>query len=502
MTSKETDKRSNPPDEEKREYLKTVGGLVAGLAVGGAAAWLGKPAERVEVPGPTVTTPYYGPWEPYETKPETPLEWVHWGYRPDIITENISVFNQQNNENVIEEMIAADYQPMVETKWMAGEAFDCVYGNDYMAFRWRALGYTRSPEGGEVGGVYYEPLPFIEWIKADMFPSVRKAYTGEDGKLAGLTYFVSAVPAMVANDIILEEAGMAGEYPKTWSELYDMCRELKKKAPSGMIKPYVPRFFNAYWGSPWDITAEVSNIAKDPDLTKTMWDKDFGCIFDAAPGDPVYETIKNWRSLVKDDLIEGAVLTASSTTPGEEAFYTGKYAFIGSHGIYGYWSIMDPAKCQAAGRCTLIPPTSKQNWGVIDTGLYCWPVNVTDEERAKRLIQWLGWKTNEGKIYTAKKWAIEEFLHSAYPAVYEDEEVKAAWATRLGDKLDHTIKASSGYLAGMGIPWIRRSPLYGEWMDTAADYMAKALTGETSVEECVTSMRDLSDELWQKFHGG
>ena len=45
----------DPPEEERRNYLKTVGALVAGFAVGGAAAWLGKPAERVEVPGPTVT---------------------------------------------------------------------------------------------------------------------------------------------------------------------------------------------------------------------------------------------------------------------------------------------------------------------------------------------------------------------------------------------------------------------------------------------------------------
>jgi len=47
----------DPPEEERRNYLKTVGALVAGLAVGGAAGWLSKPAERVEVPGATVTAP-------------------------------------------------------------------------------------------------------------------------------------------------------------------------------------------------------------------------------------------------------------------------------------------------------------------------------------------------------------------------------------------------------------------------------------------------------------
>ena len=53
MKKKET--RREPVDPEKREYLKTVGGLVVGLAIGGVAAWLAKPP--VEVPGATVTAP-------------------------------------------------------------------------------------------------------------------------------------------------------------------------------------------------------------------------------------------------------------------------------------------------------------------------------------------------------------------------------------------------------------------------------------------------------------
>lgn len=60
-------KRLDPPEEERRRYLKTVGALVAGLAVGGAAVWFGKPAERVEVPGPTVTRTVTAPITPTPT---------------------------------------------------------------------------------------------------------------------------------------------------------------------------------------------------------------------------------------------------------------------------------------------------------------------------------------------------------------------------------------------------------------------------------------------------
>jgi len=48
-------KRLDPPEEERRKYLRTVGGLVVGLAVGGVVGWLSKPAEVVEALGPTVT---------------------------------------------------------------------------------------------------------------------------------------------------------------------------------------------------------------------------------------------------------------------------------------------------------------------------------------------------------------------------------------------------------------------------------------------------------------
>ncbi|MEM2937302.1 MAG: sugar ABC transporter substrate-binding protein [Candidatus Bathyarchaeia archaeon] len=56
----EESKPADPDPEEKarREYLKTVGALIAGLAVGGAAAWFGKPRETVEK---TVTTTVTGP---------------------------------------------------------------------------------------------------------------------------------------------------------------------------------------------------------------------------------------------------------------------------------------------------------------------------------------------------------------------------------------------------------------------------------------------------------
>lgn len=509
----------------RRKALSTAGkvaiGVVAAGIVAGAAGYLAgtsaAPPRTVTVPGPErtvtvertvektvtvtgptiVTTPpttptiTWPPWKPEPVKPAVPLKWVHWGYRPDIITENIGIFMEQNNENLEQEQITSpDYQGMVETKFLAGEKFDMVYGNAFMAFRWVELGFTNSAE----------ELPYIEWVKADMFESVKRAYSDKQGRLAGLTYFVSATPALIANDELLEKAGMAGELPKSHAELYDMLRKIKQRAPEGMIKPFVPHWFNAFWGTVWSLLAEVAGRAHDPDLTKSMFGKDFAPTFDAAPGDTVYETVSDWRKLVDEDLVERAVISASSDTVGTEAFWTGSYAFGRLNGLYGYWNTMDPAKSRIAGKATLVPVV-EEALGVIDTGLYCWPKNNHDFDRSARLILWFGYKDNNGKHTSAYKWAKEEFLHTAYPAVLRDPDVQKAWEARLGPKTKETAERSEKWLETMAAPWVWRSPLYGEWMVKAPDYMAKCLAQEISPRDAVSEMRKLADELWKKYHG-
>jgi len=60
-------------EEERRKYLRTVGALVAGLAIGGAAAWLSKPVERVvEKVTETVTKTVTATPTPITPTPITP----------------------------------------------------------------------------------------------------------------------------------------------------------------------------------------------------------------------------------------------------------------------------------------------------------------------------------------------------------------------------------------------------------------------------------------------
>jgi len=81
----------------RREYLKTLGALVGGLAVGGAAGWLSKPA--VEVPGAAVTKTVTetlaatATVTPPPEKPKWRMVWawgVSWftGYIPSMIGAN------------------------------------------------------------------------------------------------------------------------------------------------------------------------------------------------------------------------------------------------------------------------------------------------------------------------------------------------------------------------------------------------------------------------------
>jgi len=151
--------------EERRDYLKTVGALVAGLAVGGAAAWLGKPAERVEVPGPTVPGPTVTKTAPGPTvtvtAPPTPkkikLAGMGVGPRDDLAWVQVAWEGMQKAKEQYGAEIA--FSEMVSPP-----EYEKVF-RDYAA-----LGYDVI---AGFGFMFAEPA----WAVADEYPEITFVYT-------------------------------------------------------------------------------------------------------------------------------------------------------------------------------------------------------------------------------------------------------------------------------------------------------------------------------------
>ncbi|MCD6341781.1 MAG: extracellular solute-binding protein, partial [Thaumarchaeota archaeon] len=194
----------------------------------------------------TITQTITAPAKTTVTGP--PLQFVHWHYRDDIVHSYVQKFEEYYGEKVEEILLANEnYGPLIEAKFQAGDKIDMCYGNFFMVTRFIAMGWCRD----------VETLPQIIQIKAEMYPSIVEAYSTADGKLAGLPYFWSARSVPVVNDVILEKAGMAGERPATWDELWDMSRQIK--AAGAAEYPVMPHWFNAFYGIQWDFEAELGN---------------------------------------------------------------------------------------------------------------------------------------------------------------------------------------------------------------------------------------------------
>ena len=240
-------KRLDPPEEERRKYLKTVGTLVVGLAVGGAAGWLSKPAERVEVPGVTVTAP--GATETVTktvTAPITPtptptpgfvcdIDWrrfegetisVAMEYEPmlDEVAKVIHEFTDLTGINVkYDRASMAEHDEKVFTDLVtAGGVYDVAHIPYFMLPKYIKGGLIEP-----INQFLDDPtLTDKEWFDYDDFPSGLQAAATYNGDIYGiLIWDYCDHKIYIYRKDLFDEAGIT-EPPKTYDELYEIAGEL------------------------------------------------------------------------------------------------------------------------------------------------------------------------------------------------------------------------------------------------------------------------------------
>jgi ABC-type glycerol-3-phosphate transport system substrate-binding protein len=472
----------------RRKFIYAGAGVVVVAAAAGAAYYLSLPsaAPQVTTTVASASTAATSTAASASAATQTPLTFVHWHYRDDVVAGYVKQFESEMNETVVEETLDnANYNPLIETKFQAGEVIDMNYANAFEAFRLVKLGRTQDVES----------FPEISQIKSEMYPSVVEAYSTADGKLAGLPYFWSARSCPVVDDDVLTKAGMAGQRPGTWDELWDMAAKIKK---TGVVQyPVLPHWFTANYGIVWDFLAEMSNVYDDPDLTKTLFAKDFSPIFDVNT--EVADLLTKWASVTKAGLVDPTIFSMGGDDPMVTASLTGNYAFVPT-AIYYFKSMNDPTASRIpVGSANLVPVT-KQAWGVIDTGIYCWPKVNHDPDRSQKLMKFFGWKDpTSGKRLTATAWAKSDALSSGYTDTLQDPDVIAAFKSWLGDRTDATLKTINDIAVGMGRPRIWKSALYTPWADLAFPILSSVASGVVDVKTGVTKLRSAADTLYKQY---
>ena len=220
-------------DISRRQFVSRAGivGLSAPLLAASGGRLLAASAQGLTVPA----SPY-----------GSPLQMRIWGAYPDFVQENVKSFQTAYNQPVSMNVIGGDYPSIVQNLLQQKQPLDMMYSLTHVLAAWRQSGWIAD----------YDRF----WARADaereMLPSVRDAAT-IDGHLMGLPYFAFVHGMMLGNTDVLKKAGVYGEWPKTYTELYAQVRKIKQKGASE--HPYLPFWITSFAGIPWGFVQEALN---------------------------------------------------------------------------------------------------------------------------------------------------------------------------------------------------------------------------------------------------
>ena len=332
---------------------------------------------------------------PAQAKPATPLHFVGWQYHPDIVAENVATFSSLYDENVEYQLVAGEYQALLETMLIAGKDFDMLYSEEATLARWVAGGWARDVES----------MPDVAEIKASMVPVGVRNLSLPDGKLGGLPYYAGHI-AFVVNDAHLSQAKL--DPPTTWEEMLDQSRKLKRDKIAEF--PYVSAWQHNWASLSWSIFA--------------IWYSDGARVFDdknAPVFDDKFKTVLELhRTLYKEGLVQPDIFTLPQE--GVPSFATGQHSFMALHD-YDQKVLNDPKLSQCAGKVktALMPGTTHSTFSWVS--LYLMGGKPVNAERVWNLMRFFGGKAKDGQYHVIKRWALEFGLGTPYKEMLDDPEI-------------------------------------------------------------------------------
>lgn len=471
---------------DRRTFFKRA--ATAGATTPVIANYLANPAAANHVPAShnrfsltraaAQSAPVAPPAEGIDTA--DPLVFRGWNFMTEVVQDNTRIFNEKYSENADYQTITGDYITIMENFHVANQPLDMGYANPATLYRWSIPGWVKDYEG------WWD----IEAAKGEMYEGVLNSMT-VDGRLFGLPYFVSIRGTIMANNAILEKAGITpDQYPKTWAELYDQVRQMKADGVTDG-PPLLPHWFAAgvWFGVSWGYVFECMNTGA------VLFNENNEPVFD----DQTLEILVNWRQLAEEELIPEGVFTMGEADY-IDAFAQGTYAYSPQQ-IYDLKVFNDPNRSQVAGQVAPVP-VNGQPWGLIDEGIYVVANRNQAEDRLARdyrLAGFFGYRDEieGGDLFVAKRWAIEAALNSGYTAILEDPEVIEAYNSWLPDPamlgtIDSIMDAGT-------FPGAWQTFWWEEWNAQAMTDLPQAILGQRPVEEVHAGLKALAEELATRY---
>jgi len=393
-----------------------------------------------------------------------------WPFRPDIVRENTERFNEQYGEKAEMVEITGDYHAIMTSKLQAKAPLDIFYGSLYHLARYASAGWLE----------YIDDLPTLEDYKRDVYPKYREAhYDPMTGHYYGLVYY-DGWRTLLTNQAILEEAGMADDYPRNWDEVYENARELKRRG-------YTDTPLGLWWQADWWIGAEQF-AAEHLNEGFTLIDENFEPAFEGTD-----YILQRWKDAYDEGLVPKE-LPAMSWGDYFTFLLSGKAAYFYTES-YNIAVFNDPARSPYAGKCSLVPSTPKYIFGHTKGGdAYLVAKRPRDDvqlSRVFRFLSYLGYRDKFGELYVSKRWNLESYLSSVFPEVNEDPEVVAKFvnkATTYRGEVDYE-RYTYGFANAPYIHWWKAFWAI-DFIIKIVERVPRAILGEVSIPETVEALRN------------
>ena len=243
---------------------------------------------------------------PVPTAPlDSPLQMRIWGAYPDFVQRNVDAYVAASGQAVEMNVIGGDYPSIVQNLLQQQQQLDLMYSLTHVLSAWQQAGWIAD----------YDRFWAREQAEAEMLPAVREAAT-VNGHLMGLPYFAFVHGMMLANTEVMQNAGLEGQFPKTYTELYDQARKIKASGASET--PYLPFWISSFAGIPWGFVQEALN------RNIPLFGEGGVALFDEAS--EAVDMLDQWRALYSERLVPEGILTFQESD-FTEAFAKGGVAY-------------------------------------------------------------------------------------------------------------------------------------------------------------------------------
>jgi multiple sugar transport system substrate-binding protein len=390
------------------------------------------------------------------------LEFVVWNYSLETIQDNIAQFMRAYPDikvNVTDYTWPTYHDTMV-LRFKGKTQTDVFYNGEDWLPEFAAAGWAAPLE---------DYFPDVKKYKDKTAPYALADMT-YNGKLYGLSYYADLITFQYNKKILGDNAMQP---PSTWD---DVLNESLKLKAGGMVHPFayeygatLPNFLQAY-------ISQVYGRGGD------MFDANLNPVFN----DPNSEAFKQMQ-WIQDAKVKHDIMDFGSNHESKVnlAMNTGKHAFTV---MYNYMlAAMNAPNTALHGQFDMIPMPGAKHGCLGFAKFYCMTTQAA-ENPARREAAWKFIEAFGGGDYkVAKRWAVEKGLGFAALPLFDDPDVKAAWAGWIDmDKFKAQAKVARN---GTQTEWM------GMWSEFFRPLMAKAMNGDSSVKEVM----DEGAKKWSEY---